>query len=765
MLNQPPRYRCPSPPSPRMASPQSKWSSVALSTVALSTVALSTVAVALPAQEWRPNAPSARIPALAFDGNLGRAVMYGGAGTDETWVFTGSVWSHRTTAQTAGPTFAEGSMVFDTARGRLLLFGLGSQGSWSSVAEYDGTNWVQGSSTQAPPARSGAAFAYDAARGCTVMFGGGIDSPRQMLADTWEYGANGWSQRAPLVAPSGRWFHSLVYDATRSRVVLFGGADTLSERNDTWTYDGTTWTQVVTANAPSPRFAFAMSADSARGKVVLFGGSAPLYQSDTWEFDGFNWTQNTTAGGPSPRGESRMVYDPVRARHVLFGGWTLQGTTADTWQYDGTQWTPVANLTPTPRTGTTLVHDPMRGRTVLFGGQPVPSTSGPTVLGDTWQHDADGWHPLTLAVQPTARRGAMATFDLQRQRLVLFGGRNSSQRFRDTWEFDGTAWAAVATANAPSARNGGMLAYDAGRRRVVLFGGEQPAAASDTWEYDGTDWARILTTNAPSPRIFGAMVYAPALGRTVLFGGSTPIALLGDTWEFDGLDWTPIPGQGPSPRQLHTMAYDSVRGQVLVHGGWTNTFPPTVADTWSYGPAGWQQLATFGQLPSLAQASMAYDLGRDRVVLFGGNDPRTWEMRPAAAASWTRHGTGCAGSSLPSLDAGAGSLPTLGSSFSLQLAALPGPTFLMFGFDLVQSSGQPLPITLDASRPQCHLWIGPLAGAGVFLLPSSGMANHSLAIPANPAFAGLAIGAQALALDGTVPAGFALTNGGILRIQ
>jgi hypothetical protein len=702
---------------------------------------------------------------MAFDGNLGRTVMYGGSGTDETWLFTGSVWNHRPTAQTAGPHFVEGGMVFDTGRARLLLFGTAGPGAMAGVAEYDGTTWVQTNTPQAPPVRGGAAFAYDAARGCTVMFGGGIDTPRQMLADTWEYGPNGWSQRTPLAAPPGRWFHSLAYDANRSRVVLFGGIDNTTMQDDTWEYDGTTWSRVVTAHAPSPRFACAMAGDSARGRVVLFGGTAANYLSDTWEFDGVDWTANSTAGGPSARGQAPMVYDPVRARQVLFGGWTQQGTTADTWQYDGTQWSPVAHLGPAPRTATALAHDPVRGRTVLFGGLGEPTMSGAPVLGDTWHYDANGWHPHTLAVQPTPRRGAMATFDLQRQRVVLFGGAGSTQRFRDTWEFDGTAWTARVTANAPSARNGGMIAYDAGRRRIVLFGGEQPAPAGDTWEFNGTDWARIVTANAPSPRMFGAMVYAPARGRTVLFGGSTPTTLLGDTWEFDGVDWTLVTVQGPSPRQLHTMAYDLSRGQVLLQGGWTNTFPLTLSDTWSYGSMGWQRLATVGQTLSLAQASMAHDLGRDRMVVFGGNDPRTWEMRPAAAASWTRHGTGCAGSSLPSLDAGPGSLPTLGSNFPLQLAALPGPAFLLFGFDLVQSSGQPLPIDLDASRPQCHLWIDPLAGAGVFLVPSSGRANHSLAIPANPAFAGLAIGAQALALDGTVPAGFALTNGGILRLQ
>lgn len=64
----------------------------------------------------------------------------------------------------------------------------------------------------------------------------------------------------------------------------------------------------------------------------------------------------------------------------------------------------------------------------------------------------------------------------------------------------------------------------------------------------------------------------------------------------------------------------------------------------------------------------------------------------------------------------------------------------------------------DASARQAPA--GERGGLAARLLPSPGEANHTLAIPANPAFAGLTLGTQALALDNTVAARFALTNSG-----
>src|SRR4051812_25629992 len=50
----------------------------------------------------------------------------------------------------------------------------------------------------------------------------------------------------PGSGPSARWGHRMVYDSTRSKVILFGGTDDVTLFNDLWEWDPTTqaWTQI-----------------------------------------------------------------------------------------------------------------------------------------------------------------------------------------------------------------------------------------------------------------------------------------------------------------------------------------------------------------------------------------------------------------------------------------------------------------------------------------------------------------------------------------
>ena len=122
-----------------------------------------------------------------------------------------------------------------------------------------------------PPSRSRHSMAYDSARGRVVLFGGYGGS---VLADTLEWDGNAWAQRAPSTSPPAREGHAMAYDSARGRVVLFGGESFPAlEYADTWEWDGNTWAVRASAGAtPRERIGHAMAYDSARGRVVLFGG-------------------------------------------------------------------------------------------------------------------------------------------------------------------------------------------------------------------------------------------------------------------------------------------------------------------------------------------------------------------------------------------------------------------------------------------------------------------------------------------------------------
>jgi hypothetical protein len=97
---------------------------------------------------------------------------------------------------------------------------------------------------------------------------------------------------------------------------------------DTWEWDGENWTQVEDAG-PAARFSFAVASDTIRNRVVLFGGAiialdGPQALDDTWEWDGAAWTQQEETG-PFARSGHQMTFDSVRARTVLFGGIPIDG--------------------------------------------------------------------------------------------------------------------------------------------------------------------------------------------------------------------------------------------------------------------------------------------------------------------------------------------------------------------------------------------------------------------------------------------------------
>src|SRR5207249_3318430 len=118
--------------------------------------------------------------------------------------------------------------------------------------EWDGSTWVQKTPATSPPARESHAMAYDSARGRVVLFGG-IDSSRSLLlGDTWEWDGSMWVEKTPATSPPARFEHSMAYDSARGRVVMFGGYDG-SYRGDTWEWDGTAWVETTPTTSPSGR--------------------------------------------------------------------------------------------------------------------------------------------------------------------------------------------------------------------------------------------------------------------------------------------------------------------------------------------------------------------------------------------------------------------------------------------------------------------------------------------------------------------------------
>ena len=74
------------------------------------------------------------------------------------------------------------------------------------------------------------------------------------------------------------------------------------------------------------------------------------------------------------------------------------------------------------------------------------------------------WNLLSPGSSPSMRTAHAMSYDLFRDRVVVFGGTPGglSNALNDTWEFDGTTWTNVSPspANSPSARVGHIMAFD-----------------------------------------------------------------------------------------------------------------------------------------------------------------------------------------------------------------------------------------------------------------------------------------------------------------
>jgi hypothetical protein len=336
-----------------------------------------------------------------------------------------------------------------------------------------------------PSARRGAAMAYDSARGRLVLFGGLLEGGTVSNA-TWEFDGSQWAQVTPVTPPSARYGHAMAYDSARHVVVLFGGAltgGTLS--SGTYEYNGTTWAVRSPASPPPARQGHAMAYDSQRGRIVMFGGAtgSSLF-ADTREFDGTNWTL-VSSTGPAARQGHALAYDTARHVTVMFGGRVGGGDSGDsseTWERAGAGWTLVSGSGPAARSGHSMSYDSARGLVVLFGG--VQATG---YLNSTWEYASGVWTARDCATAPAPRAGSCMAFDGARARTVLCGGDCAGVLSSDGWELIAGGGSAPQFSQQPSS-------VSANPGDQVSFPSQANGAAAWRWRKDGvlvTDGGRI----------------------------------------------------------------------------------------------------------------------------------------------------------------------------------------------------------------------------------------------------------------------------------
>jgi hypothetical protein len=289
-----------------------------------------------------------------------------------------------------------------------------------------------------------------------------------------------------------------------------------------------------------------------------------------------------------------------------------------------------------------MAYDSVRGVTYLFGG--VSDSEGTAYPSSLWTWDGSNWSRIA-ETGPPGREDAALAFDVSRNRLVLYGGRARSADgmtfFTDTWEWDGSHWTRADTTGAGKLVHA-VATYDPQRRRVVLFGGSAPRTDemnTRLWEWDGVRWSSRQTTIGNMLGV-NDIFYSHALGALVAhtFRSSPELRNSGllesDVWTLRDTTWQRA-AAGPSFSPLAPAVLHQASGTMIVFAGFEPP-PQTAAAVWLGAGNTWTRAT--GPVPTRRKgAAMVYDSRRKRVVLTGGDDDThilkdVWEWD---GAHWT----------------------------------------------------------------------------------------------------------------------------------
>jgi hypothetical protein len=300
------------------------------------------------------------------------------------------------------------------------------------------SDWTQQFPTHTPSIRYPGGLVLDESRNRVVLWGGGKVSTTDYLQDTWEWDGTDWTDMSPASPPSKRNSPGFAYDTARGHSILFGGINaSLTTLSDTWKWDGSNWTQLTPTHHPSARAIGFMAYDAANSKIVLFGGFDGSFLFDTWTWNGTDWHQESPTHSPALRGDTTsMCFDYTNNNIVMWGGVNSSGTDVqETWVWDGTDWTHISTAhAPSSRNLFSMADSSNCGFVVGVGGRETGSLA---FMDETWEWDGTDWTQLTPTNNPTVGAGKSCR-DVVTGRILYFIGQDSSTFFSETWTFSCT---------------------------------------------------------------------------------------------------------------------------------------------------------------------------------------------------------------------------------------------------------------------------------------------------------------------------------------
>ncbi len=556
---------------------------------------------------------------------------------------------------------------------RLTEFGPGPLTVWSLSLSNPG-EWreLYEPTPNKPVDRSDFSLAYDSKRGRFVLFGGSDVNERPHYDDAWSLDAGldrvSW-ERLPSTGELGaRSRAGAIYDASRDRVILFGGGRRLANGGsaessaDVLMLDflpEPIWSLILgELTSLAPTAAPACLYDSLSDRMIVFSrysDALPVRALDLVDLTQWSVLDTTGTSGPPLRGV--VVGTSLdRGRGVVISAGNAVHTFALHPFAGFSRISPAPDQVVSSFNGFGYVEPPVfadqaSGTALLWGGFLAPDDASARTL---WRFSPDvfpHWSKMSLAGEvPRPRRGAAAAYDARRNRWLVFGGARwsppgsdstGSQPLDETWSFDPALlrWSQVATPGSmPLPRFDASIAYDGFRDRLVLFGGMTTGlrALGDTWSLpmDGSSGWSEWPAVGPRARSAASAIWDPSADRFVLYGGQWAISgggiepqvrVLSDTWFLRfaaGAVWDSVEAAPTAPfaSEGNYAFFDAARTSMDVFGQGRNSGLSITAlrSLRLEGAPGWSALTPQDYGPSAAVQASTFDPTADRLLTFSG---------------------------------------------------------------------------------------------------------------------------------------------------
>ncbi len=224
-------------------------------------------------------------------------------------------------------------------------------------------------------------------------------------------------------------------------------------------------------------------------------------------------------------------------------------------------------------------------------------------------------------------------------------------------------------------------------------------------------------------------------GTTAAVNATVPLSSAQRAMDYAVIGGTPVLAVLDSNSSLLSVYDISIPGAPVLVASANNTVAPLTANANATGSVQWGAIT--------GNTAILYAMNTNQGI-------QAFSVTVQPAASARAFGSGCGS---PALALSASAAPVLPSTIQLVVDNLPTTTLLgayLFGFDGIPG-GQPIPLA-----PACSQYVLPLATA-IFVPLGATSFQSPQSYPADPAFAGLQIFAQAVAVD--APFSVLSTNG------